>query len=72
VMLNPPKQAGAPMTVGLKDVNLFREAAAAHGVKLSLAEDLAKIFAQAAEDGLGDEDWAVGQYKMAQKRSLNG
>lgn len=69
VMLNPPKQAGAPMTVGLKDVNLFREAAAAHGVKLSLAEDMANIFAQATEDGLGDEDWAVGQYKMAQKRS---
>ncbi len=69
VMLNPPKQAGAPMTVGLKDVNLFREAAAAHGVKLSLAEDLAQIFAQATEDGLGDEDWAVGQYRMAQRRS---
>lgn len=69
VILNPPKQAGAPMTVGLKDVNLFREAAAAHGVELSLAEDLAKIFAQAKEDGLGDEDWPVGQYKMAQERS---
>lgn len=69
VMLNPPKQPGAPMTVGLKDVNLFREAAAAHGVKLSLAEDLAKIFAQAKADGLGEEDWAVGQYRMAQRRS---
>ncbi len=69
VMLNPPEEAGAPMTVGLKDVTLFREAAASGGVKLSLAEDMAGIFAEAVREGLGSEDWAVGQYRMAQKRA---
>jgi 3-hydroxyisobutyrate dehydrogenase-like beta-hydroxyacid dehydrogenase len=69
VMLNPPKEAGAPMTVGLKDLTLFREAAASRGVRLSLAEEMADVFAEAVREGLGSEDWAVGQYRMAQRRS---
>jgi hypothetical protein len=30
---------------------------------------MAEIFAQAAQAGLANEDWAVGQYRMAQRRS---
>jgi 3-hydroxyisobutyrate dehydrogenase-like beta-hydroxyacid dehydrogenase len=69
VMLHPPKDAGASMDLGAKDLRLLREAAESGGVRLSLAEELADVFAQAKEQGLGNEDWAVGQYRMAQQRS---
>jgi 3-hydroxyisobutyrate dehydrogenase-like beta-hydroxyacid dehydrogenase len=69
VMLNPPKDAGASMDLGAKDLRLLREAAESRGVRLSLAEELADVFAEASEQGLGNEDWAVAQYRMAQMRS---
>jgi 3-hydroxyisobutyrate dehydrogenase-like beta-hydroxyacid dehydrogenase len=69
VMLHPPKDPGASMDLGAKDLRLLREAAESGGVRLSLAEELADVFAQAKEQGLGNEDWAVGQYRMAQQRS---
>ena len=69
VMLHPPEIPGSTIELGAKDLRLFREAAAAGGARLSLAEDLAKIFADAQRQGLGDTDWAVGQYEMAQRRS---
>lgn len=69
VMLNPPKQAGATIALGKKDLGMFRAAAAEHGIKLSLAEDMAAVFDEALATGLGGEDWAVGQYRMAQRRS---
>ena len=68
VMLNPPQPVGAPMDLGAKDNRLFREAAASVRTRSSLADTLAEIFAQAQQDGLGSGDWAVGQYRMAQKR----
>jgi 3-hydroxyisobutyrate dehydrogenase-like beta-hydroxyacid dehydrogenase len=71
VMLNPPKNAGATIGLGQKDLGLLREAARSGGVRLSLAEEMAEIFAEAVRQGLGDEDWAVGQYRMAQKRSAD-
>lgn len=69
VILNPPEKPGATMALGAKDLRLFREAAAAGGVRLSLAEDLADVFAAAIQQGLGGDDWAAGQYKMAERRS---
>ena len=69
VMLNPPKEAGATIALGAKDLQLLREAAASRQTNLSLADNLAEIFAQAQQSGLGNEDWAVGQYLMAQKRA---
>ena len=68
VMLNPPERAGAPIDLGAKDNRLFREAAESRKVRSSLADTLAEIFAEARQQGLGGEDWAVGQYRMAQKR----
>jgi hypothetical protein len=69
VMLHPPEQPGATIDLGAKDIRLLREAAAARETTLSLADNLAEIFAQAQQYGLADEDWAVGQYKMAKRRS---
>jgi len=68
VMLHPPEQAGATVELGAKDLRLLREAAASRHTRLSLADNLAEIFAQAQQDGLGKTDWAVGQYRMAQRR----
>jgi 3-hydroxyisobutyrate dehydrogenase-like beta-hydroxyacid dehydrogenase len=68
VMLHPPEKPGATIDLGAKDLRLLREAAAAAGVQLSLAESLAKVFEDAKKQGLGGEDWAVGQYKTAHWR----
>jgi 3-hydroxyisobutyrate dehydrogenase-like beta-hydroxyacid dehydrogenase len=68
VMLHPPEHPGATMELGAKDLRLLREAAQSRGVHLSLADELAGVFDEAREDGLGDVDWAVGQYRMAQRR----
>ena len=72
MMLHPPQHPGATIELGAKDLNLLREAAGKSGVNLSLAEQMAAIFAEAQADGLGNEDWAVGQYRMAQKRGRAG
>jgi 3-hydroxyisobutyrate dehydrogenase-like beta-hydroxyacid dehydrogenase len=68
VMLHPPSEPGATIDLGAKDLRLLREAAAARHTTLSLAENLAEVFAQAQQAGLASEDWAVGQYRMAQRR----
>lgn len=70
VMLNPPNQPGATISLGAKDTRLLREAATKGHTRLSLADTLAEVFAEAQKTGLGDEDWAVGQYRMAQRRGL--
>jgi 3-hydroxyisobutyrate dehydrogenase-like beta-hydroxyacid dehydrogenase len=68
VMLQPPSQPGATIDLGAKDLRLLREAAATRQTTLSLADNLAEIFVQAQQSGLAGEDWAVGQYRMAQRR----
>jgi 3-hydroxyisobutyrate dehydrogenase-like beta-hydroxyacid dehydrogenase len=68
VMLHPPERPGATIELGAKDLRLLREAAASRHVSLSLADNLAAVFAEAKQSGLGGEDWAVGQYRMAQRR----
>lgn len=69
VMLHPPEQPGGTIELGEKDLRLFREAAASRGMRLSLADALAEVLAEARRDGLAGEDWAAGQYRMAQRRS---
>jgi 3-hydroxyisobutyrate dehydrogenase-like beta-hydroxyacid dehydrogenase len=68
VILHPPEKPGATIELGAKDLRLLREAATAAGARLSLADNLAEVFKQAKQAGLANEDWAVGQYKMAQQR----
>jgi 3-hydroxyisobutyrate dehydrogenase-like beta-hydroxyacid dehydrogenase len=69
VMLHPPEQPGATIDLGAKDLRLLREAAGTAGTDLSLADNLAEVFADAQHAGLGNTDWAVGQYEMAQRRT---
>jgi 3-hydroxyisobutyrate dehydrogenase-like beta-hydroxyacid dehydrogenase len=67
-MLHPPETPGATMELGAKDLRLLREAAQSRGTRLSLADNLAEVFDKARAQGLGEQDWAVVQYKMAQQR----
>jgi 3-hydroxyisobutyrate dehydrogenase-like beta-hydroxyacid dehydrogenase len=70
VILHPPEKAGASIELGAKDTRLLREAAAARNTQLSLADALAKVYAEAKAGGMGHEDWAVGQYRVLQQRSV--
>jgi 3-hydroxyisobutyrate dehydrogenase-like beta-hydroxyacid dehydrogenase len=70
VMLHPPEQLGATIELGAKDMRLLREAAASGHTRLSMADELAGVFALAIKEGLGGEDWAVGQYRIAQRRGV--
>lgn len=72
VILNPPKDAGAPMALGAKDMRLFRQAAAGRNTNVSFADNMAQIFAEAEKLGMDAEDWAVTQYRMAQRRGVSG
>ncbi|MGO9323205.1 MAG: NAD(P)-dependent oxidoreductase [Terracidiphilus sp.] len=69
IMLNPPAEAGASISLGEKDTRLLREAAASRGTRVKLADTLAEIFAQAKAAGLANQDWAVGMYRMSQRGS---
>lgn len=66
VMLHPPEQIGASVSIGIKDTHLFRKAAEAQGVQLHLADYFLQQLQNAVEAGLKNEDWAVAQYRMAQ------
>ena len=68
LMLHPSGPAGATIDVVAKDNRLLREAAAASGAGLDLADTQAEIFAQARASGLGKEEFALRQYRMAQRR----
>jgi 3-hydroxyisobutyrate dehydrogenase-like beta-hydroxyacid dehydrogenase len=70
IMLHPPDRIAATIELGAKDLRLLREAAASRQTRLSLADQMAEIFAEAKRTGLSGEDWAVGQYRMAQRRGM--
>jgi 3-hydroxyisobutyrate dehydrogenase-like beta-hydroxyacid dehydrogenase len=65
-ILNPPQRPGATVSLGIKDTRLAREAAAEAGVRMRLADYFAEVLDRAKEAGFADEDWAVGQYRIAQ------
>jgi 3-hydroxyisobutyrate dehydrogenase-like beta-hydroxyacid dehydrogenase len=65
-ILNPPQHPGATVSLGIKDTRLAREAAAEAGVRMRLADYFADVLDRAKEAGFADEDWAVGQYRIAQ------
>ncbi len=72
VMLHPPEKPGATIELGGKDLRLIREAAASRQTRLSLADALTEVFMEARAAGLGNEDWAVGQYRVSQLRNKRG
>jgi 3-hydroxyisobutyrate dehydrogenase-like beta-hydroxyacid dehydrogenase len=65
-ILNPPQQPGATVSLGIKDTRLVREAAADAGIRMRLADYFADVLNRAKQAGFADEDWAVGQYRIAQ------
>jgi 3-hydroxyisobutyrate dehydrogenase-like beta-hydroxyacid dehydrogenase len=65
-ILNPPQRPGATVSLGIKDTRLAREAAAEAGVRMGLADYFADVLERAKQAGFADEDWAVGQYRIAQ------
>jgi 3-hydroxyisobutyrate dehydrogenase-like beta-hydroxyacid dehydrogenase len=65
-ILNPPQHPGATVSLGIKDTRLAREAAADAGVRMGLADYFANVLERAKKAGFADEDWAVGQYRIAQ------
>ncbi len=65
-ILNPPQHPGATVSLGIKDTRLAREAAADAGVHMRLADYFADVLDRAKQAGFADEDWAVGQYRIAQ------
>jgi 3-hydroxyisobutyrate dehydrogenase-like beta-hydroxyacid dehydrogenase len=69
VILHPPETPGATLDLGAKDIGMLRAAAAESHLKLSLADQMAEIFAQARQAGQGGLDWPSGQYKMARIRA---
>jgi 3-hydroxyisobutyrate dehydrogenase-like beta-hydroxyacid dehydrogenase len=65
-ILNPPEHPGATVMLGIKDTRLVREAAADAGIHMRLADYFADVLNRAKQAGFADEDWAVGQYRIAQ------
>lgn len=71
VMMHPPQHPGATIMTGEKDIRLFREATDAAGLRLGLVEYLQEQFNVAVREGMGESDWAVGQYRVAQQSATN-
>ena len=72
-MLHPPEQIAATIRLAFaKDLRLLREAAASRQARLSLADQMVEIFAEATRLGLAGQGWAVEQYRMAQRRESKG
>lgn len=65
-ILNPPEHPGATVSLGIKDTALAREAAADAGIRIPLADYFADVLHRAKEAGFADQDWAIGQYRIAQ------
>jgi 3-hydroxyisobutyrate dehydrogenase-like beta-hydroxyacid dehydrogenase len=65
-ILHPPQHPAATVSLGIKDTRLAREAATDAGIRLGLADYLAGVLERAKESGFANEDWAVGQYRIAQ------
>lgn len=67
VMLQPPPTPGATVALGAKDLRLLRESAAARNKRLRLADGLAGVFDEALAAGIGEDDWAGGLLRMAER-----
>ena len=71
-ILHPPPVPGSTVAMASKDIALFREAAAAAHQRLPLADLIAHQLHLAQEAGMKDEEWAAGQYRIAQSIARSG
>ncbi|MGH9561745.1 MAG: NAD(P)-dependent oxidoreductase [Terracidiphilus sp.] len=69
MMLHPPETPGATVVLGEKDLRLFREAAAGRNAQVRLADAVLEVFGEARAAGFAQEDWAVAEYRVSQRRS---
>lgn len=67
-MLHPTENSDVAIDLGVKDLNLLREAAASRNTRVSLADTMTEIFVEARKRGLDELDSAVSQYRMASDR----
>jgi 3-hydroxyisobutyrate dehydrogenase-like beta-hydroxyacid dehydrogenase len=70
IILHPPDHPGATVALGLKDTLLVREAAADANTRMGLADYFADVLHRAEEAGFKNEDWAVGQYRIAESDAV--
>jgi 3-hydroxyisobutyrate dehydrogenase-like beta-hydroxyacid dehydrogenase len=65
LMLDPPEHPVGTVTIGEKDMRLFREAAQGAGIETPLGDLYYAHFERAINAGLKDADWAAGYYQLA-------
>ncbi len=69
LMLHPPEQAAATVSLGIKDTRLFREAAKETATRTPLADIFQQQLNAAEQAGDGGEDWAAGYLKQVRSES---
>ena len=69
VMLNPPDEVAATISLGAKDTRLFREAAKDTATQTPLADIFQQQLKAATEAGLGEADWAAGYYELTRQQA---
>lgn len=67
-MLHPSEHVDASLEMGARDLRLLREAAARRHTRMSLADRMAEIFAEARRSEPAGQDLAAGLYRTAQRR----
>lgn len=72
VMVEPPKQAGATIALGEKDMRLFLEAARGASIETPLGDVFEAHLLRAIEAGMKEEDWAAGYYRLAKGSAPQG
>lgn len=70
LILNPPKPPGGTVALGEKDMRLFRDAAVGARLKTPLADAFKAHLDHAIAEGMRDEDWAGGYYRLAKQQML--
>ena len=69
VMLDPPEHPAATISLGVKDMRLFREAAKETSTRTPLADIFQQHLNAADAAGLGEADWAAGYYQQTQSEA---
>ncbi len=69
-ILHPPEHPEATVVLAVKDTRLVREAAADANTRMGLADYFADVLHRAEEAGFRDQDWAVGQYRIAESDAV--
>jgi 3-hydroxyisobutyrate dehydrogenase-like beta-hydroxyacid dehydrogenase len=69
VMLHPPEQVAATVTLGQKDMRLFQQAAHTTHTPAPLADLFERQFQAAIDGGAGERDWAAGYLQQVRAQA---